>query len=651
MSYSNPVGNAVNFSFTGAGYTRPTGNSVYFTFPSSTVTGTGSAEVLHTASGVGSHLTAVSGIGDTSIDNTAVGVASHGVSGVGVSELAFSSSGLSFNLISGSASVTLPISGAGIGAHSLSVNAYGSATVPFYSNGSGQIGSNVLSKYAINFNAQDISTSPSNIYDVWASELGVSNTATLYDLNADDNAIPINLASPFLPGGSDASFYAGEGGIGFYLTAYPESEFYDYSYTPMTGINKFLAIRQRPSLLLTFRKDTSQNADLKSYNGKIQKSGSTTIIFCQHSDYSDQTTYRFDVAIKIVNNNITLVIRNYDFNFESRIFELQEGLITTNVLDQQLLLQIPGSGSGSTFITKSLNIEIYPKNDSYIQIDTPLLGLPEVVGYYGGVGPREARIKLNDIFSDFNSQVYVTPVAFISNNLFGPLSVLAEHSIAAKISLPHLLSSSEIKLRGTQLVGFISTPAGFGDFRSAVWHDFTANLGDAQIYYEADFVSAQGVKTRIPISSWQATLQTEQSNYVQCVVPAAINFSQQIEDAVSFDIYRIGLSPNGFVYSYLIVQTPINSLSVDQGPYNFTCTVSGYSEGAIANENNEDAKEIILTGVRSISSNNGKLRARVDIDWLLRPTYRAIIDNKSFVVSYINYYVNLNDSYMDIGES
>jgi len=56
-----------------------------------------------------------------------------------------------------------------------------------------------------------------------------------------------------------------------------------------------------------------------------------------------------------------------------------------------------------------------------------------------------------------------------------------------------------------------------------------------------------------------------------------------------------------------------------------------------------------LVNVRSESISAG-LRARCDIDFFLRPGMRAISRGTEFTVSYINYYANQSDEYMDVGE-
>ena len=89
----------------------------------------------------------------------------------------------------------------------------------------------------------------------------------------------------------------------------------------------------------------------------------------------------------------------------------------------------------------------------------------------------------------------------------------------------------------------------------------------------------------------------------------------------------------------------------DQGPQRATATISGYTAAAIDTGDTTAATyNRPLPGLRSISVSPSGVRARCAIDWLLRPGHRAIAGAQNFVVAYINYYVNGNDAYCDVGE-
>lgn len=184
------------------------------------------------------------------------------------------------------------------------------------------------------------------------------------------------------------------------------------------------------------------------------------------------------------------------------------------------------------------------------------------------------------------------------------------------------------------------------------FHDFTAQVveGSEGTRYVMDLTTPAGL-VRLPISSWQATLRTGSSNYVQCVIPACDPYVDTITTAAAFTISRRAQSFDGVVIEYEMVSGPVESLTFDPGPQRHTCTMSGYSTGFAEDEEPPEAYNRTLQKVRSVSSSNGSLRVRCGIDWLLRPGQRAIVDGDTFVVGYINYYAIQGDQYMDVGEA
>lgn len=169
-----------------------------------------------------------------------------------------------------------------------------------------------------------------------------------------------------------------------------------------------------------------------------------------------------------------------------------------------------------------------------------------------------------------------------------------------------------------------------------------------QTYYALEIDDGVLDPIRPPISSWQATVQAGRASYAQAVIPAAINWVSGIDDRESGEliIYRGARFPDGTTQETELARAPMNDVRLDQGPTNVTMTISGYSTIAAP----EYALTRTLRNVRSESTANGLRRVRCDIDWFLRPGNTAIARGSSFVVSYINYYVNSSDAYMDVGE-
>ena len=184
-----------------------------------------------------------------------------------------------------------------------------------------------------------------------------------------------------------------------------------------------------------------------------------------------------------------------------------------------------------------------------------------------------------------------------------------------------------------------------------VINDFTSLLDPTLAdRYVMDLIGPGGT-VRVPISSWQATIQSARANFVQCVVPAATPYMSAINASTEFVVLRRSQTRDGEWIEHEMARCPLQTTSYDRGPYRATATISGHTAAVTLSE---DAPPVVysraLPGVRSISVGGGGVRARCAIDWLLRPGHTASADGETFVVAYINYYVNANDSYCDVGE-
>jgi len=169
----------------------------------------------------------------------------------------------------------------------------------------------------------------------------------------------------------------------------------------------------------------------------------------------------------------------------------------------------------------------------------------------------------------------------------------------------------------------------------------------SQIYYALELDDGVLDAIRIPISSWQATVQTDRASYAQAVIPAATQWIDAVTARAGgeFIVYRGVRYQNGDTQEAELARAPLNDVRVDRGPTNVTMTISGYAtleaSGTVLNRT--------LTNVRSESISGG-FRVRADLDFFLRPGHQATSRGTTFTVSYINYYVTGGDEYMDVGE-
>ncbi len=225
-----------------------------------------------------------------------------------------------------------------------------------------------------------------------------------------------------------------------------------------------------------------------------------------------------------------------------------------------------------------------------------------------------------------------------------PSAVAAQQFAAVQAASPQAVP----QLLAIQQAGSIAAPSPLGTPAALAWHDFTGSTVGAQTYV-MDLVTPSGL-VRVPISSWQATLQTDAASYVQCVIPAAAPWVDTILAATEFVISRRAALVGGGAVEYAMARSPIEQREPSQGPARYTVVLSGYPDALTANDDPPTAQDRTLTGVRSVAGLPGALRVRCAIDWLLRPGMRAYQGSTPILVDYINYYVPGNDEYMDVGE-
>ena len=156
---------------------------------------------------------------------------------------------------------------------------------------------------------------------------------------------------------------------------------------------------------------------------------------------------------------------------------------------------------------------------------------------------------------------------------------------------------------------------------------------------------------RIPISSWQGTLQVDRSNYLQAVVPACGEYLEFLnaQTEPDFVIYRRA-EFDGKTFTQEIARSVVTSTSVARGTTNHTLTLTGY-ESTFVQLAPSDVTTRTLRDIQTITSYNGGVRVRCAVDWFLRPGQNAIVDGAEFTASYINYIVNETSAYMDVGAS
>lgn len=270
----------------------------------------------------------------------------------------------------------------------------------------------------------------------------------------------------------------------------------------------------------------------------------------------------------------------------------------------------------------------------------PLFNLKGAVGrtYFGGNDNNEYLGYLVDDIAIFDHSISDSEVDWLWNGGTGRAAAsLTPVPIDAYISIPGPLQSPAL--------------LGVSDWTQ------TVKTTD-QIYYAAEIYGwPDPVQLRLPISSWQATLQQGRASYLQCVVPAASHYIDAISEVMASEVKWLSIK-RGVVLSdgsrreMEIARTRIQDMSHSRGPRLSTVTLSGYNLIAFGSHTVDSVDPSAfrtLPGVQTMSAQSG-IRVRCGIDWLLRPGMVAIADGTPFVVSYINYYVSAGQEFCDVGE-
>jgi hypothetical protein len=232
-----------------------------------------------------------------------------------------------------------------------------------------------------------------------------------------------------------------------------------------------------------------------------------------------------------------------------------------------------------------------------------------------------------------------TPTPLGSPQLLGSLSAFYA-SAPTPLGAPAIAVSSQYA--NASAPGPLKSPAvlGFSDFAPAV--------SDINPKYIMRITGDPVLE--IPISSWQATVQTGRQTFLQCVIPAAGEYSAELaarRGTSEVVVYR-SVTFGGLQLESEMARVPLSTISSSQGPFRVTAVLSGYSD-ALTDVISRPA--VPLQDVRSITQDaGGAVRVRSSIDWFLRPGQLASAGGIEITVGYLNYYVTSEgDAYMDVG--
>lgn len=153
-------------------------------------------------------------------------------------------------------------------------------------------------------NVQTTTTSASAYYDLWASQIGVSNTGTDMALDGDDQVWETTWAANFmnLYGWGAHGFFSSELALGFYTSTISNTVTASYSVPNYTRV---FGLADKPDILLILKPDV----DCRTENVKMRSSASVTILTGTVRNYVAMTDMAY-FAIRIENNKITIVVED-----------------------------------------------------------------------------------------------------------------------------------------------------------------------------------------------------------------------------------------------------------------------------------------------------------------------------------------------------
>lgn len=370
---------------------------------------------------------------------------------------------------------------------------------------------------------------------------------------------------------------------------------------------------------------------------------------------------RLDLTTLEHTSGVTTVQATIRPGMQMRVaFDMDESLISLSINPDgsgAWVFEGPTSTGSGTFTGSAVSdpvtirVEFTSTQTRYYVDDT--LKATKTAGMYYGIVATSIRFGQLGTFSNGTSDGVTVAALYelqvLTETTTGPLGPSGP---SFSVSAPGPLQAPAVRL-GVGRFAQIAVPGPLGAAAVHIDHDFTGQLEavGAVEFYVCDLVDEAGT-IRVPISSWQGTLQLDGSSYLQAVIPAAADVAATINglaDGAVFVISRCARLPDGDVVVNEMARSPIEERQFDQGPQRFTCTLSGYS-GAMTAPEGDGPPLRILQGLRSVSSGTSGVRVRCAIDWFLRPGASAVAGEVALIPDWISYYVGGGDAYMDAGE-
>ena len=277
---------------------------------------------------------------------------------------------------------------------------------------------------------------------------------------------------------------------------------------------------------------------------------------------------------------------------------------------------------------------------------------------YADDGDGVAKLYVNGVLED--STTVGTQLGYAGTGLaltFGRFadSSSGEHEVylgPVRITKGEALEDTDVPeemfTTTAQYNGYGSAPSPLGAPSVFGLNDFTAGASASGQQYV--MIVTGSPLLRVPISSWQATVQLDNANFLQAVIPAAGPYVAEIaarQATEEFIVYKAS-TVGGEEFLEELARAPIEETPLYEGGYNTTLVLRGYTDASTAPAT---PKTRVMSDIQTQSTDAaGLTRTRCAIDWFLRPGDTATIEGDDITVAYINYYATNGQYYMDIGD-
>lgn len=155
----------------------------------------------------------------------------------------------------------------------------------------------------------------------------------------------------------------------------------------------------------------------------------------------------------------------------------------------------------------------------------------------------------------------------------------------------------------------------------------------------------------IPISSFSCQLRSGESSYLQCSIPNAPKWADEVSEMAAFEdtemVIRAGYRWSDDSYTTQeIARTLLRNIRMDIGSKSSSISLDG-----IDTRTNSAPKTVHLNGSSyRMVADSGLVRYRVSLDFSVRPGDTAIVDGDEFIIGELSYQVSPDNATMEVAE-